>query len=285
LTENFLDDNNGNGGNNSTTTEARRRGDIRCVGNYIGHTMIVLYAIEIDDDTIMTASFDCSIKVWNKWSCECLRTIQTDYMITAQVSISTNKNLLFYVRSDESVEFRRLRDFEVVFRAFDFEGSINRICQLEDETFIVVVGGLIMKQWDISQTLSSLDYHDSSSSPRQTIDKSIKTFKGHTKEIYDVKQIKKDLLVSLSADEIKLWSVSSGQCLRSFYETMWNRLVKLSDGFFAGIHRVNATVLVFDENGHNVATYKLLEYATAMAKLTDGSLVYGNKSRIEMRRP
>jgi len=191
--------------------------------------------------------------------------------------------------SNGLVEFRRLHDFKVVFRTS--QGSENvTICirELEDETLIAARGGNMIEQHDISQLLRPDDNGETSPSPSPSSCSSpiaiVQTFKGHKQNIHDVIELKRDVIVSVSSEEIKMWSVSSGQCLRSLDYPGVFRLVKLKEGFFATGLGEDDAIRVIDENGENVKTYRL-EGITAMTRLEDGSLVYGNGTGMEIRRP
>jgi len=243
---------------------AKDNNNLRCHGTYAGHGKTVQTAIEIGNDTIVTGSRDNAIKVWNKTTYECLRTKTMDSPVVSLLKTKKNSYLICGLAKG-TIQVLQLRDFHPVVVA-DFGRPLGCVCELEDGTFIVGLSDQL-KRWYMRQTHS------------------LPTFSGHSGMIYDVIELKQDIIVSASEDEtLKIWRVSSGECLHSIANQHICQLVQLKEGYFARAG-YDMTIRINDENGSEVATYQTDYYVTALARLKDGSIVSGNTSQIEIRKP
>jgi len=143
------------------------------------------------------------------------------------------------------------------------------MCALKDGT-VVAAGYKELKRWDVIQN------------------KLLQVYTGHSLTVYRVIELKSNaVIVSASADKtVKLWSVLSAECLRTLTQHAGyvNGLVKLKGGYFAS-GSLDQTIRVWDDEGNNLATYQIDYELRVMTTLEDGSIVTGDSSRIEIRRP
>jgi len=249
----------------ATTKGKTRTSNVQLLGTYIGHKYAVICAVENDDYTIVTGSEDDTFKMRNKTTCECLHTVS---LYSTALSLLERKNGLALIcgLAVGVVEVRRMTDL-IRISTIKLGGSIQDICELEDGTLIAAAKKKLQR-WDMMGTM-------------------LQTFKGHSKVITKVIELKKDVIVSASIDKsVKMWRVSTGECLHTLTQHKSNvyGLVRLKDGYFASGSR-DQTIRVWDENGNCITTYQTECVVAAMTRLGDGSIVVGNGSLIEIRRP
>jgi len=67
------------------------------VGTYEGHNGYVSGAVEIDENTIVTGADDCTLKVWDKHTYYCFRTIVLSGQVTS-LHKSRDDSTLVWVR-------------------------------------------------------------------------------------------------------------------------------------------------------------------------------------------
>jgi len=205
--------------------------------------------IELDENTIVTGHRN-EIQLWNKTTCECLRTVITDSTVSMLLKLKNGSDLLCGL-TNGSVEVRRLHDFK---RVDSFELSYVA-CELEDGTLIVA--GYEMMRWDMTKRAV------------------IRTYYGHKGCVLRVIELKSDIIIGLSSVyPLVMWRVSTGECLLILTETDCERvynIAKLKEGFFATCG-TDRCIRVWDEYGNNVATYKSPCNINSMAILADGSL-------------
>jgi len=126
-------------------------------------------------------------------------------------------------------------------------------CELEDGTFILD-SKEEFQRWDLSKEIA------------------LQTFTGHEHRISDVIELKSDVVLSVSEDELIIWRVSTGECLHKLTNLPdIMGLVKLSDGFFAT--GSGFKIGLWNEHGYNYATYITESEIQSMIILTDGSIV------------
>jgi len=240
---------------------------LRIVGIYRGHGSTITCAIEKDDDTIITGARDRLLKVWNKTTCECLRTVGPLESEVMSI-LKYDKSILMCGLYNGQIKFFGLlrAGFRLV-RSVSMGHLMTSFCKLEDDSFVI------------------LGYQDMQR--RLKDGTQLQPFRGNSGFIHKVIELKQDVLVSVSVGDqhVKIWRVETGECLRTLTQhTMWVRgLVKLKEGYFATGSK-DKTIRVWDDEGHNITTYQTECSILAMTRLEDGSIVVGDNSRIEIRK-
>jgi len=236
---------------------------LQLLGIYKGHTLNISCAMEKDDNTLLTGSFDETIKVWNKTSCECLLTLQMGSLVSCLMKTKDQTRFVCGLY-DGRVEVRRMCDLEVI-SSINIKHDVLSTCELEDGTF-VSAADTMLRRWDVTGTV-------------------LQTFSGHSHYINRVVELMRDLIVSASDDfTIRMWKVSTGECLRRLTHTYWVRgLEKVRDRMFVS-GSGDGKIVVWDENGSRIETYRTSSDVTAMTRLRDGSLIIADKNFIEIRR-
>jgi len=233
------------------------------VGTYKGHEGYATGAADIDENTFVTGAEDCTLKVWNKTTCECLQTIALSDGV-ASLHKTRDGSTLICGFEGGSVEFRRLSDLEVVNThpiqlkpEYDENGESSIIIygELEDGTFILSEGSKL-ERWDITN---------------QTL---LQTFTGHKSEISSAIVLNNDVIVSASDVETMIWRVSTGEPLHKltcYPEDGVEGIVKLTERHFA-TGSTDKKIRLWDEHGHNYATYPTDNKVRSITVLADGSI-------------
>jgi len=141
---------------------------------------------------------------------ECIDSIDTQVKVYVLLR-TKNKQFMVCGLGDDTVEFRRLNDLRVVVSSFKLPAN-GTICELTDGSFVSGSYKDRLKRWDIDGTVL------------QTFDHS---------GVAQVIELKNDIIVSGTADSVKMWRVSTGECLQvSTYWWYRAALEKLSDDLF-----------------------------------------------------
>jgi len=254
------------------------QGGFEAVGTYEDNR--IRSVIEIDNDRIATGAQQ-RIKVWNKTTCECIRTVHTGAEIVSLLKLRKGSHLFCW-----SVNERDMFTVEApeVFRLSNFSRNrsikLNRVmCELEDGTFITSSAQLQLQRWDMAEDLS-----------QGTL---LQTYKTDGGDVLEVIELKRDIIVGLTQRLVIIWRVSSGEVLFTLpprgVSYGWNtwkdwRLQKVKEGFFA-VGRKSRDISLWDERGNNIATYRTEHPVGTMARLADGSLVTGDYCQIQIRTP
>jgi len=232
------------------------------VGVYSNAIHDEVYWADTDGNTLVTveadlAAEDSTIKVWNKTTCESLFQVSLGQLVSSIVMTRDGSTLLcsFY---NWTIQFRRTSDNFRVFKTIQLPedqrvGDMTIYCELEDGTFILD-SQWEFQRWDFSKETT------------------LQIFTGHEYHVFYVIELKTDVIVSSSQDNIIIWRVSTGERLHKLTSSSEIRgLVKLSDGFFATGESFK--IRLWNEHGHNYATYSTEDKVRSMIRLVDGSIV------------
>ena len=239
---------------------------LELLGTYLGHTCPSLCAIEKDDDTLLTGSFDDTLRVWNTTTCECLDTFSMYSSVRYLLKTKDNSRIVCGFGNGR-VDIRRVSDLAVLssFRIDRGHQRVGSICELLDGSFVSTAFET-MQSWDIKGRV-------------------LQTFLRHSDYINRVIELNRDIVVSASDDKtVKMWKVATGECLRTLtlHSDIVRGLAKLSDSLFAS-GSFDGRIVVWDEKGDCVETHQSKSGITAMTRLKDGSIVTADRYLIEIR--
>jgi len=256
------------------TDDNNENNGLELLGTYQGHLLNVLCVMERDSSTLLTGSWDQTLKVWNTATFECLETIQVTDGEAVSCMLKTKEGSRFLCGlSDGSIETRRLSDLGLLCSLKIHNKRVWCLCELEDGSF-VSVAGTKMKRWKVYDTQAG---------------KVVQTYSGHQHFVNRVIELKRDLIVSASDDcTVKMWRVSTGNCLRTLtLHSGWvGELMKIKDhGLFVSGSCSDETIVVWDERGDCIETHKCKGGISAMTILRDGSIVAASQMLIEIWRP
>jgi len=239
----------------------------RLLGSFVGHGYFVSGVVEKDSNTLVTASGDGSLKVWNIETGACLVTAQDCFAMCSLMKTKDNTRIVcgFWNGGTGLV---RLDDISptALFRVHD--SSVNWICELEDGSFVSASCDTTLKRWNQTGEV-------------------FQTYSGHSKDVIRVIELRRDVIVSASEDEtLKMWKVSTGECLRTFigHSGGVRGLIKLStDVFVSG--SIDETIRVWGEKGECLETIQTGSMIGTMTRLRNGSIITSNSlMQIEIRR-
>jgi len=175
--------------NNKVTNKSNiNKQALQDVCTYRGHEHQVMRAVEKDDNTLITAARNGTLKEWNKTSGECLKTVSTgSSTYISSMMILTNKklNVLMCGLSNGKVELRKLSDIQIVLASTTLHKDyrVNCFCELEDGSFVSGSHDTTMKRWTLEDG------------------KVLGTFSGHCDAVKSIIELKDNIIVSASDDE------------------------------------------------------------------------------------
>jgi len=240
---------------------------IRLVGTCIGHEDVVMCAVEIDNETIVTGSLDRTLRVWNKTTCECLRSFSTHYGVFSLIRSNDGLRILCGMFSG-AVEMRRTDDLGVILASFKpHSGIIDCICELEDGSFVSGSTTKTIKRWDRNGMV-------------------LQTLSGHSDTVMRLIKLNSDIVVGSSRDStVTMWKVSTGQLLHKLtLHTDWiDGLMKLSEDKFVTASW-DHTLRVWNRRGECIGTITTDCGIRAMTRLGDSIVTVDTNQKFEVRR-
>jgi len=221
-------------------------------------------AIEKDDDTIITASGDKTLKEWHTTSCECIRTHSVKVQVSCMIKTRNGSSIVCGL-NDGSVERRRLKRMRLVSSFAVHMGEVVSICELSDRTFVSSASNSnVIKRWNKKGRV-------------------LVSFDGHISRIDMLMELRSNIVVSASEDgTMRLWNVASGHCICTIAAGTVTGLIKLSEDTFAtgdDLHEIR----VWDHHGRLVEGIRTDFSIQRMMRVGD-TIVCASNDRLEMRR-
>jgi WD40 repeat protein len=176
--------------------------DGRCIRTFEGHNdNIESVCFSPDGKTVLSGSYDKTIKLWNVETGTCIRTFEGHNKSIQSVCFSPDGKTVLSSSWDDTI---RLWDVETGICIQLFEGHINGIkpvCFSPDgKTALSGKHDKTIKLWDIKTGIC------------------LRTFEGHNDHIWSVcfNPDGKTVLSGSVDKTIKLWNIATGQCIRTF---------------------------------------------------------------------
>jgi len=219
-------------------------------------------AAEIDENTFVTSGlFDYTLMVWNKTTCECLRSIETSAVLC--MIRTKNKLRIACGEYDGVVEMRRISDLYVVSSFKVHSCGVLSICELEDGSFVSGSNDETIKRWnDNGEVLQTL-YVDST-----------------TARV--VLELQSDIIAAVYRNsEVAIWRVSTGQILsRLSHGYCTQEVVRLSRD-----NLVTASYLLQVWNWKSGGYIETISKADITAMIRRGDyIITTNRYKMEVRR-
>ncbi len=232
-----------------------------------GHTRRINALLPLlgDDGTVLSASSDGTLKIWNHNTGYCTKTLQN-----LQNGHSSWVNALCLLPHgivatgswDKTIKLWNLEKEECVRTLEGHAACINALITLADGTLVSSSDDFTIKHWN-PQTGECL-----------------MTFEGHARYVNALVQISNKILASGSYDKtIKFWNIETGACLKTLegHTACVNALVLLSNGHLASaswdktikIWDIEAEECVYTLEGHEESVKTLIQ-------LPDGTLASGS---------
>jgi len=234
----------------STTNDIDNTITLEHIGTFRGHTAFVLYVVESNDNTLITSACDHTLKEWDIRTYQCLRTIQTEIDAWIMVITKDKSKLLCGLRTG-NIEIWRTDDLVLVSTFSIHRGhTVSCFCELEDGSFVTSAAEM-MERWNENGRV-------------------LQTFSGHRNGINRVIELNRDVIVSAAGNELKMWNVSTGECLRILLqhhrEVIASRLMKLSRNKFVSWGS-DGSLRVWSNEGYLIETIPTGETITAIARV------------------
>jgi len=238
------------------------------VGTFLGHTQVIRCMLEKDNETLVSGSHDMTLRVWNKATYQSICTVS----VGSEVHCLTKTKQLEIVCGlrDGRVQIYRGDIDLILVSSFNLHSgeSVSGVHELVDGSFLSGSrGGL--KRWNkegiVLQQYSAV-------------------FGG----MWGIVELQQNLIAMASYKKIvKVFNVSTGECISSPLTKAISGLIKLSNDKFV-TSSVNGTIQVWNEKGELLETikdsYERSELLLAMARIRGCIATVSVRGIIEMRR-
>eukprot|EP01102_Stenamoeba_stenopodia_P011777 TRINITY_DN3639_c0_g3_i2.p1 TRINITY_DN3639_c0_g3~~TRINITY_DN3639_c0_g3_i2.p1 ORF type:complete len:255 (-),score=45.82 TRINITY_DN3639_c0_g3_i2:50-814(-) len=200
------------------------------------------------------------MKVWNKTTGECLRTIHMTGPVWRLLRLTNNSTFLCGL-DDGRVEERRLVNFEALHTLHQHTDAVYSMCEVSGGAVVTASGDTTLKVWDMNS---------------KTV---ICTLTGHSDDVIKVIQLRGTTTVASGSHDktVRVWDVTTGNCVRVLqgHIDSVQTLVELRDGtLLSGSYA--ESIREWNIKGECVATYKLMSEVISMTELRDGSIAIGS---------
>jgi len=269
----------------SISTTVNNETAIQLLGSFVGHSSGVSCAVEVEKEnkttTLITGSYDGTLKEWNMTTYECIKSEEIQFRFYSMIKTNDNTRLICGLWG--AVEIRRTSDLGLIsLTALHFD-VISCICELKkyddgDDSH----RGSIFVSGSYDETLK---LWNNESTTKEDTGSVIQIFSGHSGWVTQVIELRRNIIVSGSMDcRLKVWNVITGHCLQTLTLHAWavrglQRL--LSDTFVSASW--DKTIRVWNERGECLYTATTQERMTAMARLGD-HLITAGTYQLEVRR-
>eukprot|EP01102_Stenamoeba_stenopodia_P018449 TRINITY_DN676_c0_g1_i1.p1 TRINITY_DN676_c0_g1~~TRINITY_DN676_c0_g1_i1.p1 ORF type:complete len:361 (-),score=69.74 TRINITY_DN676_c0_g1_i1:31-1065(-) len=229
------------------------------LNSFLNRSGIVDCVMEVDDNTFISGSNN-KMKVWNKTTGECLHTIQTSSGVTSLLRLRNNSTFLCGL-GDGKIEERRTDNYQTLHALYQHTRAVSCMCELSNGNDVV------SGSWD--RTLKVWDMNT------KTV---IRTLTGHSSVVNRVIEMRDTTTIaSCSMDTtVRMWDVRTGECVRVLHghASPVFGLVELRDGTLLS-GAFSEPIREWNNKGEFVATHKLMTGVISMRELRDGSVAIG----------
>jgi len=193
-----------------------------------GHVATILDILMLSNNMLASGSRDNTIKLWNITEGTCLHTLQ-GHTGRIRCLAEAKKSILISGSYDKTIRFWNLNNIssasspiKIVQDNNQLEVGFHSLCLIDENNFAI-------------GSLNDINIYKMSFNEGFNVE-CTKKLQGHTNLVNSTKITRsKEILISVSDDKTcKAWSISSGQCLRSFadHTTQIDALLVLTDSVF-----------------------------------------------------
>jgi len=263
----LIDQNNNNGNGNDFSNDNKNNNNqtLQLLGTFVGHSQNIRGVVEKDDNTIITGSIDKTMKVWNKTTCQCLKTLELDVSISRVVKTKNNSCLIcgFF---DGVVQMRGTTDLELLSSFKPHSAVIWSICELKDGSFVSGSDDGMVKRWNEAGEV-------------------LQSFPGDS-DWSSLLELRPNIIVMITSHcySMRVQNLSTGECIciRNAHSDFVCGLVKIAEDKFLSAS-FDKKIKVWNEQGNCIETIKWGDSITAIARHRD-TIVTASIGRIEFRR-
>jgi len=240
-------------------------------------------AVEKDNDTIITGSRDDRLKEWNTTSYQSLRTVNVYSEVYALTKTRNGERVLCGLL-DGSIEVRNTDGLGLIFVVNTHAREVVFcIRELEDGSFVSTSCDKTMKRWNDKGEV-------------------LQVFSGHVNSVLTATQMTSDTIVSSGDRTLKLWKLSTGECLSTIkahvesipglFKLSKDKIVSASTDKTIRVWDVRCDVIQFSHDtltilisnrGGCIETIRTGYSVQAMIRLRNGSIVTVSPTLLEVR--
>eukprot|EP01102_Stenamoeba_stenopodia_P014911 TRINITY_DN5024_c0_g1_i1.p1 TRINITY_DN5024_c0_g1~~TRINITY_DN5024_c0_g1_i1.p1 ORF type:complete len:366 (+),score=48.90 TRINITY_DN5024_c0_g1_i1:18-1115(+) len=244
--------------------------DGKLLNVFRGHKSSAMCVMDMDDNSFLSASADATMKVWNKTTSQCVETIPTTIFVSCLLRLRNkiSNNTFLAGMFNGRIEERRVEDFKTLYILKQHIGIIKTMCELSNGNVVSGSEDCMLKEWDMTWKAV------------------IRIFSGHWASITKVIQLKDNIIASASSDStVRIWDKETTKCLSILngHTSSVAGIVQLSDGtLLSGSY--DQTIREWNIKGECVSTSHLGHGIAILNEMSDGSIVIGGRSEIEVRK-
>jgi len=254
---------NSDGGDGSGHRELKP--NVQHVGTYSSLVFNVQCVVQKDDDTIITGGPE--MRLWNITNCNSLLGVRMVCGIESMV-ITKDQSTVVMGLKDGEIEARRTSDLSLIWATTTtHKSSVICICELHDGSFVTTSFETHFSRWNLKDG------------------QVLHRFTGHTDWIIQVVESKPNTIVSASKDlTVRIWNVSTQECLRTLNLPDISVLISVEAGMFATSSWRGNIRVWSDDEGELIEAIDTDYRIWTMTKLRDGSIVTAGGALIEIRK-
>jgi len=245
--------------------------------SFPGHTHPINDLIELIDGALASCSFDRTIKIWDRVSGKCIKTL-SDHLGSINCIIELQDGSLASCSDDYTIKIWNRYSGECIKTISPGCGQIHNMIELKDGSLAFCSRTFSIEIWD------------------RFSEKCILELKGHTKPADSVIQLKDGSLASISSfsddKTIKIWNMDPksetyAKCIKTFKNDltgMYSNLIELKSGLLAccPLFYYNTPITIWDRfSGKLIKTIDRSTNSSAFTELKDGCLVVSSNDSKE----
>eukprot|EP01102_Stenamoeba_stenopodia_P011632 TRINITY_DN3595_c0_g4_i1.p1 TRINITY_DN3595_c0_g4~~TRINITY_DN3595_c0_g4_i1.p1 ORF type:complete len:338 (-),score=55.71 TRINITY_DN3595_c0_g4_i1:92-1105(-) len=239
--------------------------------SFDGHECQVTCLTELDDTSFISGAIDNSLKVWHKTTGQCLHKIQMCDEVWSLLRLKHSDTFLCGIYGGEIEEKSAMGNYETLHTLHNHELHVTCLCELSNGDVVSSSFDHTLKVWNMKS---------------RTV---VHNLEGHSDYVHGVIALKDNKTVASASYDmtVRIWDVITGQCLRILkgHEKEVRGLAVLSDGTLLSASE-DGTVREWSKTQDECVSITQLQYEiTCMKGLRDGSVVIGgDDGQVEVRK-
>jgi len=242
--------------------------------SFVGHSKQIIDAFECEDDnTIISSSYDNSIRKWDAATGLCLLIFNATYVDDKEDA--RTRSLLKLTRSGDHtfaaglqsgrIFLKRTSDFEHLYSFVGHKSSVLTMCELRDGSIVSASGGGHIKRWKRGNTNCIQTFVG----PSSRVTKIVDLFSGDCDG-------NNTIATCSQSSTIQLWEVETGHCLCTItgHEDYIKTMTYLSKEELIMSSSYDYTVRVWNKKGDCLSLYDADAVVSDIVQLRDGMIAF-----------